>query len=129
MDDLRQAIVHSRGDGLSSPCGGATSSLGCIVSSICQQSRESLPLHGSPSHTQAVAQAIAVAPQSLHNSVVQPVDLFYIGKFLGTAQDDLPGLKTAMIDEVCEAPFTLVSKQTADALPHLLLLKEAGIFV
>src|SRR5437588_2256343 len=83
----------------------------------------------SPSHTQAVAQTMAVAPQSLHHIVVQPVDLFHIGKFLGTAQDDLPGLEPTMIDEVGEAPFALVRKKAADALPHLLLIQGADLFL
>src|ERR1700694_5645436 len=70
-----------------------------------------------------IPQSFPVAPQPYDKVSVQAINLFHISKFLWTTQDDFSRLQPTGIEQVGEAPFTLIWEETFNAFPGTLVIK------
>src|SRR5437588_10615984 len=57
--------------------------------------------------------------EALHNVAPQTIDLLDITPLLWTEAHNLSGLETTVIEQVCQAPLTLVGQHVLEYLPDL----------
>ena len=66
------------------------------------------------------AKLVDITKEALHDMAAQTIDVLHIAKLLRAVTHDLPGLESAVIEQVHQSLFLLVGEHTEQEFPQLI---------